>query len=91
MYYIQVTVDYKEVNGVCIPQRVHTVVVSTQHAAWATQQQIRDDLKTKLIPDVIPSNLLDDKTVFHLNPSGAFVTGGPMVKFIIAYSGGLLF
>jgi S-adenosylmethionine synthetase len=74
----QVTVDYKEVNGVCIPQRVHTVVVSTQHAAWVTQQQIRDDLKNKLIPEVIPSNLLDDKTVFHLNPSGAFVTGGPM-------------
>ena len=73
--------DYKEVNGVCIPQRVHTVVVSTQHAAWATQQQIRDDLRTKLIPEVIPSNLLDDKTVFHLNPSGAFVTGGPMVKY----------
>lgn len=74
----QVTVDYKEENGVCIPQRVHTVVISTQHSAWVTQEQIRNDLKTKLIPEVIPSHLIDDKTVYHLNPSGAFVVGGPM-------------
>lgn len=73
----QVTIEYKLDNGACIPLRVHTIVISTQHADYVSNEQIRQDLMNKVIKVVVPSNMIDDKTVFHLNPSGRFVIGGP--------------
>lgn len=73
----QVTVEYKKENGAVIPQRVHTVVISTQHAPEISNEELRKELLEKVIKAVIPSNLIDDKTIYHLNPSGRFVIGGP--------------
>ncbi|MEW6357226.1 MAG: methionine adenosyltransferase [Planctomycetota bacterium] len=69
----QVTVEYK--NGK--PRRVHTVVVSTQHEPDVAQSTIRRDVIKKLIRKVIPSRLLDKDTIYHVNPTGRFVVGGP--------------
>ncbi len=55
---------------------MHTVVISTQHSEEVTNDDIRKGL-TEVIKEVIPAKYLDDKTVFHLNPSGRFVIGGP--------------
>jgi len=73
----QVTVEYKKENGAVIPQRVHTVVISTQHAESISNEELRKALLEKVIKAVIPAQYLDDKTVYHLNPSGRFVIGGP--------------
>jgi len=73
----QVTCEYKLENGVPVPQRVHTVVISTQHSEEVSNEQIYNDLMEHVIKPVIPGELLDDKTVYHLNPSGRFVIGGP--------------
>jgi S-adenosylmethionine synthetase len=73
----QVTVEYKFDKGACVPLRVHTIVISTQHSPQVTQEKLRDDLLNKIIKQVVPKNLLDDKTVYHLNPSGKFEIGGP--------------
>eukprot|EP01104_Vermistella_antarctica_P000920 TRINITY_DN10_c0_g1_i1.p1 TRINITY_DN10_c0_g1~~TRINITY_DN10_c0_g1_i1.p1 ORF type:complete len:397 (-),score=113.71 TRINITY_DN10_c0_g1_i1:87-1250(-) len=74
----QVTVEYKQDGGRQIPQRVHTIVISAQHAEDVTNEEIREKLRTEVIDKVIDPKLIDDKTVFHLNPSGRFVIGGPM-------------
>ena len=73
----QVTVEYKDDHGHMIPIRVHTVVISTQHDDDVSNEQIRKDLMEHVIKPIIPANLLDDRTIFHLNPSGRFVIGGP--------------
>ncbi|CAF1021311.1 unnamed protein product [Brachionus calyciflorus] len=73
----QVTVEYKISNGSCIPIRVHTIVISVQHSPDVALEQIRSDLMEKVIKPVVPAHYLDDKTIFHLNPSGYFVIGGP--------------
>jgi len=73
----QVTVEYKKDGGAVIPQRVHTVVISTQHAESISNEDLRKALLEKVIKAVIPAQYLDDKTVYHLNPSGRFVIGGP--------------
>lgn len=75
----QVTIEYeKEANsGAVKPIRVDTVVVSTQHAEEVTTEQLRKDVLEKIVKKVIPSNLLDDRTVYHIQPSGRFVIGGP--------------
>jgi len=73
----QVTVEYKKEGGAVIPQRVHTVVISTQHAESVSNEEIRKGLMDQIIKKVIPEKYLDNKTVFHLNPSGRFVIGGP--------------
>jgi len=73
----QVTVEYKKENGAVIPLRVHTVVISTQHAESISNEELRKALFQKVIKAVIPAQYLDDKTVYHLNPSGRFVIGGP--------------
>lgn len=70
----QVTVEYDE-NGK--PFRVDTIVISTQHDEDVEQSQINHDIKTILIPRVIPANLLDMETIYHINPTGKFVIGGP--------------
>ena len=76
----QVTVEYKkEANNSLTPVRVHTVVISTQHAPDVTNEEIRKGLM-EIIKEVIPAKYLDDKTLYHLNPSGRFVIGGPQGK-----------
>jgi len=73
----QVTVEYEKQGGAVIPKRVHTVVISTQHAETVTNEQIRKGLMEQVILKVIPGHYLDSNTVYHLNPSGRFVIGGP--------------
>ncbi|TXG58451.1 hypothetical protein EZV62_016280 [Acer yangbiense] len=73
----QVTVEYHNDGGAMIPTRVHTVLISTQHDETVTNDQIAKDLKEHVIKPVIPAQYLDDNTIFHLNPSGRFVIGGP--------------
>jgi len=73
----QVTVEYKKVDGRTIPIRVHTVVISTQHSEDITNEDIRAQLMEHVIKPVIPAEYLDDNTIYHLNPSGRFVIGGP--------------
>ncbi len=70
----QVTVEYDE-NG--SPKRIDTIVISTQHSEEVDQPQIKEDLKKHLIPEVIDEKLMDTKTIFHVNPTGKFVIGGP--------------
>ena len=71
----QVTVEYEADRKT--GKRIHTVVVSTQHAPEVTQEQIKEDIKTILLPQVLPQELVDDKLVLHVNPTGKFVIGGP--------------
>lgn len=73
----QVTIEYKSDNGAVIPQRVDTVVLSTQHTDDISTEDLRKEVKSKIIEQVIPSNLLDERTVFHIQPSGRFLIGGP--------------
>mmetsp|Transcript_9192 Transcript_9192/g.13370 ORF Transcript_9192/g.13370 Transcript_9192/m.13370 type:complete len:399 (-) Transcript_9192:226-1422(-) len=73
----QVTVEYKDVDGAMIPVRVHTVVISTQHDEGITNEEIQAQLQEHVIKKVIPAELLDEETIYHLNPSGRFVIGGP--------------
>jgi S-adenosylmethionine synthetase len=70
----QVTVQYE--YGV--PVRVDTVVISTQHADYVDREQIRQDVTEHIIKPVIPADLLDSETKIYINPTGRFVTGGPM-------------
>jgi len=74
----QVTIEYKKEGGNVTPLRVHTVVISTQHAPNITNEVIRAGLMEHVIKPVIPAKYLDDKTIYHLQPSGSFVIGGPM-------------
>ena len=69
----QVTVEYK--NGK--PVRVDTIVISTQHNPDVSHEQIEKDMKEKVVNQVIPAELLDDQTIYHINPTGRFVIGGP--------------
>jgi len=73
----QVTIEYKQDGGAVVPQRVHTIVISTQHDENVTNDQIAKDLKEHVINVVIPAKYLDAKTLYYLNPSGRFVIGGP--------------
>lgn len=70
----QVTVQYE--NGVA--KRIDTVVISTQHSEDVSQSQINEFIREELIKKVIPTHWLDKNTQFHINPTGRFVTGGPM-------------
>ena len=61
------------------PVAVETIVISTQHSESVGQDQIRNDIIQHVIQPVVPPRLLDpDKVVYHINPTGRFVTGGPM-------------
>lgn len=73
----QVTMEYKREHGKVTPLRVHTILISTQHNEDVTNEKIRADLMEKVIKHVIPERFLDDNTIYHLNPSGRFVIGGP--------------
>merc|ERR1712093_737800 len=73
----QVTVEYKHDGGAVIPLRVDTVVVSAQHSEDITTEQLRKEIKEKIIKEVIPAKYLDEKTKYHIQPSGLFIIGGP--------------
>lgn len=88
----QVTVEYRGRK----PVRVHTVVCSVQHDPDATHDQVEKDVVKHLINKVIPANLLDSSTIYHVNPTGRFVMGGPMAdtgltgrKIIVDTYGGM--
>lgn len=68
----QVVVEYDGKK----PIHVHTVVISTQHAPEVSQDNIHADM-IQIIKNVIPTHLLSDDTIFHINPTGRFVVGGP--------------
>ncbi|TMD49822.1 MAG: methionine adenosyltransferase [Chloroflexi bacterium] len=70
----QVTVQYEYGR----PVRVDTVVISTQHADYIDQEQIRLDVIEHIIKPIVPAHLLDSSTKYLVNPTGRFVTGGPM-------------
>jgi S-adenosylmethionine synthetase len=69
----QVTVEYDGHK----PVRIHTVVVSAQHDPRVSQKQIRKDLIERLVQKTFPARMLDRDTVYHINPTGRFVIGGP--------------
>lgn len=88
----QVTVEYRRGR----PHRIDTVVVSTQHAEEVSNDRIERDIQDLIIRQVVPKDLLDDRTRFLVNPSGRFVMGGPMAdagltgrKIIVDTYGGM--
>lgn len=86
----QVTIEYDKSGK---PTRVHTIVVSTQHDEFINEHsdpnltgaereskmldQIKSDIKQHVVPHVIPADLIDERTIYHVNPTGKFVIGGP--------------
>jgi S-adenosylmethionine synthetase len=69
----QVTIEYHD----NVPKRIHTIVVSTQHDPDVLYDPIRKAIIEQLIPEAVPTELLDDNTIYHINPTGRFVIGGP--------------
>ena len=69
----QVTVEY---DGDC-PIRVDTIVVSAQHSEEVSQETLRRDIMEQVIRPIVPEGFLDEKTKYHINPTGRFVIGGP--------------
>ena len=69
----QVTVEYENNK----PKRIHTVVVASQHAPSIAYRQLRKQIIEKVVLPVLPKRLVDNKTIFHINPTGRFVVGGP--------------
>jgi len=69
----QVTVEYENSK----PKRIHTVVVSTQHAPSISYKQLRKQIIEKVIFPVLPKRFVDKNTILHINPTGRFVVGGP--------------
>ena len=70
----QVTIEYNPDGS---PKRIHTVVLSTQHDAGVNQDDIANDLREHLFSTILPGHLMDNETIFHVNPTGSFVIGGP--------------
>ena len=71
---VQVTVEYED----DIPKRVDTVVVSSEHKEGINLNTLREDIKREVIYNIIPKELLDEKTIIYINPTGRFVIGGPL-------------
>lgn len=69
----QVTVEYE--NGKV--KRIHTVVISTQHSADISYKKLRKEIIEKIVKPILPKKLVDKNTVYHINPTGRFVVGGP--------------
>jgi S-adenosylmethionine synthetase len=70
----QVTVEYDDGKIT----RIDTIVVSTQHSADVTLEQLRADILKHVVTPVVPAELIDEKTKYYINPTGRFVIGGPM-------------
>lgn len=70
----QVTVEYEDEK----PKRIETILVSNQHDADISLEKVREDIIEKVIKSVIPSKYLDENTNYFVNPTGRFVTGGPL-------------
>ncbi len=71
----QVTIEYRDGK----PYKLHTIVVSSQHSPQVHLKDLREDIIEKVIRPVVPKELLDEETIiYHINPTGRFVTGGPM-------------
>merc|ERR1712156_459201 len=73
----QVTAEHQIVGGAIVPIRVHTVVISVQHADTISNEDMRAILKEKVVNHVVPKQYLDSDTIYHIQPSGRFVIGGP--------------
>jgi len=73
----QVTIEYSMVAGRTVPLRLHTVVISTQHTNKVSLDDLRLFLRKQIIDPVVPKHLIDDQSVFHLQPAGSFLIGGP--------------
>ena len=69
----QVSVEYEDGK----PVRIDAVVLSTQHDDDVTTEQLRKDVKKHIIDPIVPKNMVDSKTKYHINPTGRFVIGGP--------------
>ena len=76
----QVTCEYYFDHGATVPTRVHTVVISVQHSHEITLEQLRQEVFEKVIKVVIPEKYLDSRTIYHINPCGIFISGGPLVN-----------
>jgi S-adenosylmethionine synthetase len=72
----QVTVEYDAKTHK--PLRIDAVVISSQHSETVSTEELRADILKHVIQDVLPANLLDENTKYHINPTGRFVVGGPM-------------
>ena len=70
----QVTVEYDESGN---PSRIDAVVISSQHSEDVSWDQIKEDIRKKVIDPILPAELLDDNTKYYINPTGRFVIGGP--------------
>lgn len=73
----QVTIEYKRVQGALIPQYVRSVTLSAQHSPDIDLDELRKQLLEKVIKNAIPSDLLNDKTIYNINSCGKFIRGGP--------------
>ena len=71
----QVTVEYDEKGK---PSRIDAVVISSQHSDSVTNEELHADILKYVIKAVLPAELLDENTKYHINPTGRFVVGGPM-------------
>lgn len=69
----QITVEYED----GVPVHIDTVVLSTQHTAETDLEKLKKELVDKVLTDILPTNLFDDKTKIFINPTGRFVVGGP--------------
>ncbi|MFA6243985.1 MAG: methionine adenosyltransferase [Candidatus Hydrogenedentales bacterium] len=70
----QVTIEYVDDK----PVRVDTIVISNQHSASVTQEEIRKQLIEQVIKPIVPANLVNGEVKYHINPTGRFVVGGPV-------------
>lgn len=84
LIFLQVTCEYTFDHGACVPQRVHTVVISVQHSEKISLEELRSEITEKVLKNVIPSKYLDSNTVVHINPCGLFIIGGPQVSTLKA-------
>lgn len=71
---VQVTVEYEGDT----PKRIDTIVVSSQHNEDVSLEELKKDIKEKVIKPIVPNNLLDENTKYYINPTGRFVIGGPL-------------
>lgn len=71
---VQVTIEYENE----IPKRIDTILISTQHLEEVSMEQLKEDIKEKVIKAVVPSEKMDENTKIYINPTGRFVIGGPL-------------